>query len=213
MASVLAAIVSLGESLYEHYKDRPLSAYMLLVLSVGAFWLGTYRAWEKKADELDQEKARNAKPEIAGRVVHAVVRMFGSSRNHGIQTPTCDIAIKLAITGKTAVDATLKDAELLLEAAGRKYIGQRLSLSRWDMYQYSDRSGAKSEKMNDLIASITYSNPIRYRIASDGWLDFLVEGLALPEADMPLRADMTITLVDELGDKHVIVGKDVVMRH
>jgi len=190
-----------------------LSAFVLLAVSVPLFWFGAYSAWEKKALALDSEKARNAKPEIVGEIVHATVRMTGVAIELGKETPNCDLAMKLRITSKTDVDATLKDAHVVVKVKGHKYVGQRLPLGKWDIYQSSAGSGANSEKMNDLISSITYGNPIRYRVASEGWLDFLIEGLdASSNAHIPVHADLTVTLTDDLGDKHIITTKDVVIR-
>jgi hypothetical protein len=117
--------------------------------------------------------------------------------------------MKLSITSKTNVDSTLQDAQLVIEFNGREYVGQRLKLDKWNIYQ----EGGHSENMNDLIGSITYSKPIRHRVASEGRLDFFIEGLDISSnAHIPVHGDLTVTLIDDLGDKHIIAARDQLIR-
>jgi hypothetical protein len=213
VASELASLVFFLMSIVSASRYTAfLSAYVFLVISVPLFWIGAFIAWNKKATELDAEKSRNAKPEIVGRIVLAIVRITGSGRDEdGVVSHNCTIAMKLSITSKTNVDATLKDADLLVRLNGYEYVGKRLPLHKWEVYQ-SHHGGAKPEQMNDLISSITYSNPIRYRVASEGWLEFLVNGPDVSLNTGPLQADLKVTFVDDLEDKHVIIAEDVLIR-
>jgi hypothetical protein len=204
--SSTAGLVGLGQSA-GWWNPTPRN-YLWLIAA--GFVISMFQAWYRENEACEREKARNAKPEIVGRVLVAVLGFFGESTEQGIRTPNCSIAMKLSLTNKTSVDATLRDAELIVEVKGHKYVGQRLPAAGF--FQYSDGFGAKSEKMNDLISSITYNNPIRYRLASEGWLDFLIEGLDVSNSKEPLRTKMTITLIDELGEKHIIKADDVSVR-
>jgi hypothetical protein len=65
VASVLAAFVSFGIGTWEHFHDKPVSSYILLCLSVPLFWIGSYAAWTKKRQALDDEKALHGGPEIS----------------------------------------------------------------------------------------------------------------------------------------------------
>lgn len=184
-----------------------LSAFVFLAISLPLFWIGAYSSFSKKANELDAEKVRNAKPEIVGRILFATIRFCGNSIDKGVITPNCVIAMKLSVTSKTNIDATLKDAELLVRMNGYEYPGQRLPLGIVD---YSSTHGGAPEKMSDLISSTTYSNPIRYRVASVGWLEFMVNGA--DGTATTLHADIRVTLTDELDDKHIIIAEDVIVR-
>jgi hypothetical protein len=64
VTSVLAALVALIISLYEHAHDRPISAYALVVVSVVLFWLGAGFAWNKKRQELEKEISRRERPKL-----------------------------------------------------------------------------------------------------------------------------------------------------
>jgi hypothetical protein len=91
--------------------------------SVPLFWLGAYFAWSKKTAELEAEKSRNSRSEIVGRIEEANVRMTGVSTENGVSTPNCDLVLKLSITSRTNVDATLRDASLLVKVQGQEYVG------------------------------------------------------------------------------------------
>ncbi len=207
VASIAGALLSFGMSWWEHYHDRSLSSRQFLALSVIAFWLGGFQAWGKKARELEQEKARNAKPAITGRIVHVGLGMVGTTTSEGTTTTNCDLSLKLSITSRNSIETTLKDALLIVENRGQRYEGERYSI-RHSFYQ----GAGHSEKMNDLIETTTYSNPVRYRVASDGWLSFSVVGLEPPDKNSVMKVDVVVTLIDELDGRHKIAGKGIVVR-
>lgn len=65
MTSVLAALVLFGIGTWEHFHDGPLSSYIFLCLSVPLFWIGSYIAWTKKKQALDDERSSHGGPEIS----------------------------------------------------------------------------------------------------------------------------------------------------
>ena len=185
-----------------------LTAFALMVISVPLFWIGAFKAWDAKAIQLEKERTRNAKPEIVGRIVLAAAKAFGESSHDGVTTPCCFLSLKLSVTSRTNVDTTLKDAQARLETNGRIYVGQRLPITGIFWYQ----ARGKSETMQDLVLSVTYNNPIRYRVASEGWLEFMFEEFDISDRDVIFNPTFTIELIDELGDKHVIIANDVPIR-
>jgi len=195
---------------------------VLLVILMFALIEGSYRHFHKNElhdqnivkairKELNEEIAKNAKPNITGRIINSVVIMVGEHTESEVTTPSCTIALKLSITGRNNVDTTLKDASIALDVDGRGYSAQRWATTQLGIFQGSDGSKTVSEKMIDLISAVTYSNPVRYRLASEGWLGFHIEGL---EADRgsAVKANVVVTLIDELGDGHIVTGDNVIFR-
>jgi hypothetical protein len=62
VASQVAAVVTLGFSIYEHAHDQPVPTYTLLVVSVVLFWLGALIAWENKRQALEEEIDKRSRP-------------------------------------------------------------------------------------------------------------------------------------------------------
>jgi hypothetical protein len=180
----------------------------MLFGTIPLFWLGAFAAWNKKATALDKEKDRSTKPDITGRVLMVDTKMTGLSQG----VPNCLLDIKLSLTSKTDVATTLQDAEMVVETKDGRFSGTRQKVSEGSYYSPT-RSSTKLEKMNDLIASTTYSNPVKYHTGLEGWLEFMFQGLDLASnARTPIHGDVTVTLTDELGGKHVITAKDILIR-
>jgi hypothetical protein len=64
MTSTLAAFATFAISLYEHIQDKPLSAYLLVAITVPLFWIGAFIAWNKKRREVEDEITRRPRPQI-----------------------------------------------------------------------------------------------------------------------------------------------------
>jgi hypothetical protein len=65
LASVLAALASFGVGIWEHIHDKTVPSYVFLCLSVPLFWAGSYIAWTKKKQALDDEMSLHGGPEIS----------------------------------------------------------------------------------------------------------------------------------------------------
>jgi hypothetical protein len=65
MASWLAALVSFGIGIWEHFHGTPVSALILICLAVPLFWIGSYIAWAKKKRKLEHEQSLHGGPEIS----------------------------------------------------------------------------------------------------------------------------------------------------
>jgi hypothetical protein len=179
----------------------------MLFGTIPLFWLGAFAAWNKKATALEKEKDRSTKPDITGRVLMVETKMTGLSQG----VPNCLLNIKLSLTSKTDVATTLQDAEMVVETRDGRFSGTRQKVSEGSYY--TPTRSTKLEKMNDLIASTTYSNPVKYHTGLEGWLEFMFQGLDLASnARTPIHGDVTVTLTDELGGKHVITAKDILIR-
>lgn len=180
----------------------------MLFGTIPLFWLGAFAAWNKKATELEKQKNRTTKADITGRVLMVETKMTGLSQG----VPNCLLNIKLTVTSKTDVATTLQDAEMVVETKDGRFSGIRQKVSDGSYYS-ATRLSTKVEKMNDLIATTTYSNPIKYHIGLEGWLEFIFNGLDLASnARTPIHGDVTVTLTDELSGKHVITAKDILIR-
>jgi hypothetical protein len=186
---------------------------LMLVGTVPLFWMGAFAAWNRKATELETEKNRNAKPEIVGEILHAKVTITGESIQNDVITPSFDIAVKLRITGKTNAETTLKDASLCVIKDGHTYQGERQQLDQSYIIQLFGRRQLTAKTERDLLESVSYGSPIRHSVASEGWLRFFVQGLDVARnGNVPVHADLAVTLTDELGGQHVITATDILIR-
>lgn len=62
LTSEIAALVLFCIALFEHERDKPVTVFTLLIISVFLFWLGAFVAWAKKNSKL--EEIEKAKPKI-----------------------------------------------------------------------------------------------------------------------------------------------------
>ena len=65
IASLLAAAVSFGISVWDHLHDKPVSSLVFVCVTVPLFWMGSYIAWAKKRRQLEDEKSLHGGPEIS----------------------------------------------------------------------------------------------------------------------------------------------------
>lgn len=64
MASEIASGISFGLGVWEHFHDKPLSGFILMVVSLPLFFIGAYLAWKKKHDELELFQSQKPKIEV-----------------------------------------------------------------------------------------------------------------------------------------------------
>jgi hypothetical protein len=203
----LIGVVSIYQSI-----SHPVPPWIYWVIGVGALFVACFKAWNDQFDVAEAEKARNLKPQIVGEVLHAKFSGFSVTRiEDGPQLPGGWLLVKLGLTNRNSVDTTIKDVSLVLETEGMRYQCRREDISRSLVVIYSDRFGNHQESPpSSLIGNITYQNPIRYRIRSEGWLLFYVSGIADPKQN--IEADLRLTIIDELNDSHIIVVKSQPIR-
>ena len=175
------------------------------IVAIAAAFIACFKAWEDQFNAAQYEKAMNLRPHLAGEVLYA--KLGGTTTGSVMgepQPPSTLLLLKLGLTNKNNVDTTIKDVGLILEKDDKQYQCTRED-PMWGslVIGYHDQFGGHQEVPRvSLMGNITYENPIRYRVRSEGWLQFRVVGMA--DQKQPIRADMTITVIDELEDSHLI---------
>jgi hypothetical protein len=191
---------------------HPVRPLIYWAAALVALFVACFKAWSDQFDVAEAEKAKNLKPQIEGEVLYATFSGFTATRiKDGPQVTSAWLLLKLGLTNRNSVDTTIKDVSLVLEKDGRRYQCLREDISRSLVVIYSDKFGNHQEAPpQNLIGNITYQNPIRYRIRSEGWVLFLVSEMADPGRN--IEADLTFTINDELNDPHTIAIKSQVIR-
>jgi hypothetical protein len=54
LTSGIAALVSFGIAIWEHFHDKPVSSFIFICLTVPLFCIGSYKAWAKKISTAQQ---------------------------------------------------------------------------------------------------------------------------------------------------------------
>lgn len=65
VASELAALVAFCIGVWEHIRDKPVSSFVFICLSVLLFWFGAFAAWNRKKLALEAERDRQQQPDVA----------------------------------------------------------------------------------------------------------------------------------------------------
>jgi hypothetical protein len=65
IASWVTALAMFAIAVWEHIHDKPVSAFILVCVTVPLFWIGSYFAWSKKKQALENERSSHDGPEIS----------------------------------------------------------------------------------------------------------------------------------------------------
>ena len=205
IALMTGGLLAFVLTLVEHVRGSSVPALTFMIVSFCAFAGGSYLAWSDVDRKYEAEKLRISKPQITGEIIRADFGFMGSYTEQGRTTEMTCLMLKLRITNRTNSAATLKGASLLVERDGNRYEAERELLPEGP-YASFGTGGGSPEKIVDLLKTVTYNAPVRFGIASVGWLQFCVRGLEHSKGN--IKADLTVALVDEFGERHLIVAKD-----
>jgi hypothetical protein len=185
---------------------HPVKPWLYKAIATIALVVAFFKTWDDQYALAEVEKTKNEKPEITGQVLYALCGISSASTNPDGQG--CLLLLRVRITNRRNVDTTIKMAALSLEKDGMKLEGERQPVdSRGHLVRFTDEFGNHQEQVLDLIQKVTYESPVHYRVASEGWLEFFVRGLHQPQGNTV--ADLTLTIIDEFDQPHVISAKSV----
>jgi hypothetical protein len=144
---------------------------------------------ERLADKLEKRQSA-PRSKIVGSIEEAHVLSMGSGVDHGKQTRSTMIGFRLRVTNKARIETSVKRAHVIVRTDGEEYKGSNQAL-----WLTSDKP------RKDFLKSISSETPITHSLPTEGWIDFLVDGL---EVTRGLIADVSVILIDEFEVPHVI---------
>lgn len=127
LVSVVAAALAFGIGWWDHAHDKPISAFVFVCLSIPLFWVGAFLAWHKKRSELEQERARNARPDIDGEILEAFIavpKFWNESGNEIFHLDDSVVALNVITWNKVQMPPiSPKNVQLELSVDGATYSG------------------------------------------------------------------------------------------
>jgi hypothetical protein len=64
VASVIAAAISFGIGLWDHFHDKPIASFSFVCLTVPLFWAGAFAAWLKKRKRIEELQNTKEYPKL-----------------------------------------------------------------------------------------------------------------------------------------------------
>lgn len=184
-------VVAFGISVYEHLSKSPLAAIAFTGITAIVFSFGTYFAWKDTDDKLEEEIAKNQKPEIRGEIVSLhcepekkKIRFFCLAKLVNCRNvPTTIKRYSLQLT----INGTL----YLMDGPGKDDFGQTFVPS--------------VGVLTPISKSINSVSPLRHSIEVDGWITFQREGeIDELSEDRKQKAEALLIIDDALNGRHEI---------
>lgn len=123
----MSALLAFCVGLLEHFFGFPLQAWLLICLSVPVFWIGAYKAWEKKRDELAREKQRNKLPDLKGRILEGFIGpAISSEGTAGLGKGASVVVLRLEVWNTVQMDrVSLGECQLVIRSGNFPYYGKQ----------------------------------------------------------------------------------------
>jgi len=147
---------------------------------------------ERLADKLEKRQSA-PRSKIIGSIEEAHVLAMTSGVDRGKQTRSTMIGFRLRVTNKAKIETSVKRAHVIVRAGGEEYKGSNEAL-----WLTSDKP------RKDFLKGISRDTPITHSLPTEGWIDFVVNGLEITRA---LTADVSVVLIDEFEVPHTIRNK------
>jgi len=149
----------------------------------------------RKASERLEAKQSAPHSKLVGEIESGKFTVRGDGIYHGEETHSANVCVKLRVTNKENIEATVKRANLkIVTPDGNTYRGVKTIL--W-----------YPEDAPDFLDKITYQTPIKHGPATMGEIEFFVEGIKTPRQG--LKADVSVTLIDEFDVPHTIRNRNL----
>lgn len=149
----------------------------------------------KLTGDLQQEKARNQKPDIHIKVLEGLVLSSDRDRGTGrsiIGTFSKEVGLCLNLENHRPVKTTIQDVRLMLRANGRQY--ECKDSTNGNNQKFAITQNGQGKEMFGLDME-----PLEYANHDYGWMTFRLEGL---EMTSNLEAEVEVTVIDGLGNPH-----------
>jgi hypothetical protein len=214
--SVGLAIVLFGISIEEHFRDKNVNAYWLVLTAGIAFAFGAYLAW---ADEFEKNTEPILKIELAG-------SFFEVSRMPHSQDTLIRIYAYLKVMNLSIQETVIKDGTLEMTVGGIRYKGVGDDMTaKGNVIEHHSTFQITGEKpktnvfdnlispFSRLLSKVNIDKPLRRGLPEEGFVAFSF-GNALMDWDevnpyiMP-ATDVVLSLRDSFDRTHSIEEKSL----
>jgi hypothetical protein len=215
--SVLLSIVLLGISVEEHFRDKNIPAYWLILAAVVSFSFGAYRAWANEHESLVQEFEKNSKPLLK---VELRGTFFDVSRIPNKNALQAHVYAYLRVTNLRSPETLIKDGTLEMTVEGSRYWGvgddgsakgnaiEHVSDFRLDgEITTADVFGNTLSPFPRLLSVVNAEKPLRRGITQEGFFVFTFTDLMDWNRDNPYTMpvnDAVFTLRDSFDGTHTL---------
>lgn len=214
--SVGLAIVLFGISIEEHFRDKNVNAYWLVLAAGITFAFGSYRAW---AGEFEMNTEPVLKIELTG-------AFFEVSHMPHSQDTLIRIYAYLKVTNLSIQETIIKDGTLEMTVGGVRYkgVGDDMTAKGNVIEHHSTfQIGGEKPKTNvfgntisqfpRLLSKVNIDKPLRRGLPQEGFVVFNFGNAAMDWDKenlyvMPV-ADVVLTLRDSFDGTHSIEGKSL----
>jgi hypothetical protein len=214
--SVGLAIVLFGISIEEHFRDKNVNAYWLVLVAAIAIAFGAYRAW---AGEFEKNTKPSLKIELTG-------ALFEVSHMPHTQDTLIRIYAYLRVMNLSTQETIIKDGTLEMTVGGIPYkgVGDDISAKGNFIEHHSTlQIGGEKPKTNifdntispfpRLLSQVNAEKPLRRGIPQEGFFAFTFGNAAMDWNKenpyvMPVT-DVLLTLKDSFDGTHSIEGKSL----
>jgi len=214
--SVVLAIVLFVISIEEHFRNKNVNAYWLLLIAAIAIAFGAYRAWAAQSET-------NTKPNLKIELTGA---LFEVSHMPHTQDTLIRIYAYLKVMNLSTQETIIKDGSLEMTVGGIPYkgVGDDISAKGSSIEHHSTlQIGGEKPKTNifdntispfpRLLSEVNAEKPLRRGIPREGFFVFSFGNAAMNwshenEYVMPVT-DVLLTLKDSFDGSHSIEGKSL----
>lgn len=159
-------------------------------------------AWVIKHNELLTERAKNAKPNIGGKIKEVHVSKHFSLLSKAISDEFYDgfyFAIRVYAANQGAA-TTISEFKFVLTSNGCSYIGEKASLEGYYIERRDDPTfllGVESHIAREDLTDIEDSNDEPLDHTRNGWLRFRVSTIPQAENDVERQMEIELTAIDK----------------
>ena len=206
---MIAAFVALSISFWEHFFGSSVSAWFLVFLSACLLWMGAYKAWEKKRDELIAERQKNMLPELKGTIKEAFIGPpLWLSETVNLDKRASIVVLRLELWNAVKMDRVgVKEYRLIIRVNGSAYEGLKESPCPLNNLELRGEFPDQSIQRLDLAAGI---GDVWYLVPTRGVTAFVVKGLR--NLSLSGKANLELRLTDYADRVHVVKADGIRMK-
>jgi hypothetical protein len=224
MALMGSGIASFIGGVVQNVRGSSPSSLALVIVAVLLFGWGAYITWSREHAKLQEEQAKNEKPEIKIRLLGALHHILHTESEKGVTsvfTSPSFVTLYVGLVNMRQVPTTINGYKLKVFLERAEFSGSLVpSYVRFTMAQENiiEHSRMKKkvplqkklavETITPLSQTITSEHPLAYMLEQKGYLHFITD---LPtfryeiEEDPELPAEFTVvlTLTDPVDGAHM----------
>jgi len=162
VASSVAALISYGVAIWEHLHDKPLSAFVLLAITVPLFWIGAMVAWRRVRKEVETLRLVPAKIKVTTYELQRTLRLHGKKEGRHVF-----LRAKLELMEPLQATVTKYRMELARDGVFENLEFQD-DLARWEITDWS-QDPIPHDEMRPLPTRLKCGDLV------EGWVHFVTD--------------------------------------